>query len=221
MATGDIFQRMTDWGGASLNIGMVFFVILILGGVIFYIRYLYVKWKRFQQYKVLVMYKDTFGNTAYMWDKAGVFINKNLNAKRFYLKKHGCSLSADDVPFIPYGKHRLVILQKISSKNFRFIKPSMADKLTFTVSEDDVNWAMEEYSVQKKRWTWSLLKEYLPFVMLFLGMVFIVILALSIIKKFDVIVLATENLKQTAEIQARTTQQILTGTRVITNGTIY
>lgn len=211
--TGGAPSTMSKIGDVLLNILIIVGVVGILAMLAYFGWIWFRKWRAYHQYKVLIFSKNILGHFEYDWDSAGIFLDKALNAKRFYLKRGKSSLSADNVPIIRAGRKRLVFLRKISSKNYRFIYPTIKDdKVQFLLSEDDVNWALEEYETAKKRWFLSWITEWKGLIIMVLVFTLIVVLSIKIIQGWGNLEATSSNILSAVQIQARMQEQLLTNT---------
>lgn len=199
---------MVDWAGtgwAVVSILAIVFATAIVCAVLALFWWLWFRNKKFSQFKCVIWRRDGFGNIQESYDTAGIFVQAKTQNKRFYMRKNRVGLTPDKVPYVPTGKgEKTVYLLQFGLKNFAFIKPNIAgeENLSLTVGEEDVNWAVNAYEAQKKRFNFDKLMQFLPFISLAIVSVFILILFIYLFKKFDVIAAAATSLKETAQIQA-------------------
>lgn len=201
---GGIFGSLA---GKGLNVVYILVSVVVAGAFIAAIIHLYKNWKRYQEYQVVIWEKDGFGQLTHSYDNAGIFVDKNTQNKRLFLQKNRVGLEPDNIPFLlkPDGK-KVVLVLKTGLKNFAYIKPIIDGGLIkFNVGEEDVNWALNAYESQKKRFANNFLKEYMPFIILGLGFLIMLILFISILNKMSLFLDIARELKAVAEllVQAR------------------
>jgi hypothetical protein len=199
---------LSTGANAGFTIFIVAAAVLILCviGVIIYL--MYNAGRKYKEFLCVIYDKDGFGNRIISYDNAGIFIDKQTNNKRFFLKKHNVGLSPDNVPAIYDGKNKVVFLQKVGLKNFRFVKISFDEDLpTLEVTEEDVNWAINSYERQKK-FNNAWLEKYLPYIALIIVAMVIMIVFIYFFKDFDTLKTMADKLYMTSmnqlEIQNRT-----------------
>jgi competence protein ComGC len=121
--------------------------------------------------------------------------------KLFYLKYAKVGLKPDNVSFLINSKGRKVVyLLKYGFKNFVFISPVVNDvgRVTFRVGEEDINWAVNSYESNKKRFSQSLLFQLLPFLVLAVISVIILIMMIYLFKQFSVFSDVAGSIRETA-----------------------
>lgn len=173
--------------------------LLIIGGIIaaiFWLKSL----KKFSQYVVYIYERDSSGNIIQKTDQGGVFVNKKTGNKRLFLKKSNASMSPDNIPFVMRsdGK-KAVYLVKEGSKNFAYLKISY-DSSGFhpTVTEEDVNWALETYSDAKKRFS-PMIEKWLPIIGVIAAGLIIIVMIAVILSKLGVIGEVLQTAKEVME----------------------
>ena len=166
-------------GSSAANIGIIIVVILLVGGFLIGLMFLYFYTKKWKQFKVIVWGKDSFGQVYEEYDSAGIFVDKQTMNKRFFLKNNKVGLNPDNVPYVVDRKgKKMVYVIKTGLKNFYFLQPKLdtQGKITFSVGEEDVNWAVNAYERQKKVFGSSMLLQYMPFIVLaFVSIIVLVI----------------------------------------------
>lgn len=171
--------------GVVTNVGFWALLILIIGGLLVLGVWLFIKWKKYSQFKCVIWGRDAFGNIRQTVDDAGIFVDSKTKNKRFFLRKANVGLEPDDIPVV--GK-KTVYLLRTGLKNFRFIKPSFDDGVFgINVSEEDVNWAVNAYERQKRLFNQNILMQYLPFMLLGFVSIVILIIFIYFFKNFDVL----------------------------------
>lgn len=175
-------------GNGAMTFGIVMVVGLIAVMVTVGGMFAYWRWKRYQTHRIVIWERDAFGNVRQTFDDAGIFVDKKTNNKRLFLKRNNVGLEADNVPFIPMGKKKLVYVVKRGLKNFQYIKPVIGEHdFKFQVTEEDVNWAINAYERQKKLFQLSTLMQYMPFIMLAFVSIIILIMFIYFFKSFPVL----------------------------------
>lgn len=188
-------------GSGALNLGITLITIIIIGGVVLGVVLLLLRQKKYSEYKCVIWEKDGFGQLVQKIDSAGVFVDKKTKNKRFFMKRANVGLNPDNIPYIS-GRSKTVYLYRTGLKNFQFIKPVIKDNpgVSFSVGEEDVNWAINSYERQKKLFQNNVLLQYLPFIAL--AFVSIIILAIFIyfFKEFDTLKEVAVAMKESASI---------------------
>jgi len=209
-----IGDMLAGVGGVILRIAGGIIAVVVIGVLIwlgwnFYVK----KFKRFQQFNVVIWQKDGFSQFKIKYDKAGIFIDDATKNKRLFLKQANVGLNPDNVPYLTSssGKKTIYLLQT-GLKNFKYIKPNITDDyISFTVGEEDVNWAINSYQRDKQRFSQSWLMQYLPFIILAFVCMIILVLFMQLFKQFPVM---KEMLAEMTEI-AKYLAQAKTGTITI------
>lgn len=175
-------------------LGIIFFVGVIGIGV-----WLYMRWKRFKQFRCVIWERDGFGQVTETYDDAGIFVDGKTKNKRFFMKRANVGLEPDNIPYIPTGKTKVVYLVRFGLKNFKFIKPTIkSEKVEFQVGEEDVNWAINSYDRAKKAFLQTLLGQLLPYMMLAFISIIILIMFIYLFKNLGVFADTAIALKDTA-----------------------
>jgi hypothetical protein len=191
MAAADLLGgvNLNNLGNGAINIFIMLFLLGIFIGACIGVFYWYKYNKRYSAFNVKIWQKDGTGFIHEKYDKAGIFIDKKTNNKRFFLKINKVGLNPDNVPFLPGpGGVKIVYLLQTGLKNFRFIKPNIAEEyVDVKVGEEDVNWGVNSYERAKKLFATSTLMQYLPFLLFIVVVIVIMIIFIYLFKKFDVI----------------------------------
>lgn len=144
--------------------------------------------KKYKQFICVIYGLDGYGNRTITYDDAGIFIDGKTQNKRFYMKKANVGLCPDNVPAIADSKHRKVVfLQQIGLKNFRFIKIGFNKANDFPVlevTEEDVNWGVNAYEKQKK-FNNSTLMQLIPYIALIMVSLVIMVVFIYFFKDFS------------------------------------
>ena len=218
----DVFESLTGISSGAVNIGTILIVVLLFAGLFFGVYWWASSLARYNQFKVIVWERVQNGGIVQLEDKAGIFTNRKTGNKLFYLKRLNVGLKPDNIKFVFDGKgKRVVYLLRYGFKNFSFIEPS-ADTLggiRFIVGEEDVNWAINSYESNKKRFSQSLLFQILPFMVLALVCIIILILMINLFNNFDVFKDVAESIKIASENLATINGYVNTS-RVVTGGVI-
>jgi len=204
---------ITNMGSTVLYIGIMIFVGITLAAIIGGGLWLYLKYRRYSQFRCVIFEKDGLGQVHQKIDGAGIFTDKKTKNKRFFMKKNQVGLNPDNVPFIKTGKTQTVYLMQNGLKNFHFINMNVTDKkFNVTVGEEDVNWAINAYERQKKLFSSSLLMQLMPFIALTFVSMIILIIFIYFFKEFSTLREFAVVMKEAAQVMA----QASGGTTVIT-----
>jgi len=199
---GEVKNKMVDLtsvADTALNIGIMVLSILIGGGFLGGSLWFYLKQRRYKEYKCIIWERDGFGQLNETYDRAGIFVDKKTNNKRFFLKKANVGLNPDNIPYIP-GKTKIVYLLRLGLKNFRFLHHNpKGDGMELIVGEEDVNWAINAYERQKKLFNTNMLLQYLPFIALAFTSIIILIIFIYFFKDFAVLKDVAIALKEAAQ----------------------
>ena len=205
-------KLMSGVGDIAVNILILLFGLIFIGGVCFGLFLLVRRRKQYNQFKCIIWGRDAFGQLTETTDKAGIFVDTKTKNKRFFLKKAHVGLNPDNVPYIQSGKVKIVYLLRTGLKNFQFIRPLIADNFSIDVGEEDVNWAVNAYERQKKVFGSSMLLQYMPFIVLAFVSIIVLVIFMNLFKKFDVLGEIAASMSQAATAMA----QAQSGTVVLT-----
>jgi len=181
---------LSSVGTGAANIGIIIVVALVALGFVAAFFYLLSWRKKWQQFKVIVWGKDSFGQVYEEYDRAGIFVDKVTGNKRFFLQKNKLGLNPDNVPYVVDKKgKKMVYLLKTGLKNFFYLQPRLNTdgKITFQVGEEDVNWAVNAFERQKKLFGENKLLQYMPFIALAFVSIIILIIFIYFFKNFGVL----------------------------------
>jgi len=191
------YGTLASWGSNALNIMLLMMVLLLVVGIILGAFWFWNRSKRYSKFECLIFRKDAIGKEDYDWDVGGIFVDGKTKNKRLFLKKHNVSLNADNIPYINKGKKRLVMLHQDGLKNFAFINPVInARGITWSVGEEDINWALQDYERQKKKWDFSMLLQYMPYIMIGFTTIVIVVILISFFKEFKTLGTIAEAMRE-------------------------
>lgn len=201
-------------GALALNISVIVIACIIIGGAIIAGVWMFLKWKRYRQFKCVIYEKDTFGQIKETYDQAGIFIDSKTKNKRLFLKKNKVGLDPDSIPYVATSKgNQIIYLYKTGLKNFHYIRINInAPHITLSVGEEDVNWALNSYERGKKMFTQSMLMQLMPYIALAFVSIIILVIFIYFFKDFGVLADTAVALKEAAQAFA----QSQTGTTVIT-----
>lgn len=189
----------------SFGAGAVGFTVIALSvAIIFTLTgisvWMFLKWKKYQEFKCVIWERDGLGNIRQYNDNAGIFVDKKTNNKRFFLQTSNVGLEPDNVPYVLVGDKKVVYMIRRGLKNFQYIKPIIADiGFKFKVTEEDVNWAVNAYERQKKIFQDNKFMQYLPFILLAFVSIIILVIFIYFFKEFSVLRDVGVALRQTAE----------------------
>lgn len=180
-------ESITAWGSGAVGAGIILICIVVLFGIVGLSVWLYYRWKRYQQYKIIIWERDGLGNIRQLLDNGGIFVDKKTNNKRLFLQRANVGLEPDNIPYVITGNgKKLVYLVRRGLKNFQYIKPTIAEeKFQFRVTEEDVNWAINAYERQKKIFQTNTLMQYLPFILLAFVSIIILVMFIYFFKEFS------------------------------------
>ena len=204
---------LASYGAGALNLLLIGFLVLVVFSIVAVIAVLLQRNKRFSEYKMIIWFRDGFGQLQQTHDTGGVFVDKKTANKRLFLRRNNVGLSPDNIPFLtgPKGK-RYVYLYQRGLKNFLYLKPNVrAESVSIEVGEEDVNWAVNAYERQKKLFAGNLLLQYMPFIALAFVSMIILIMFIYFFKDFEVLAEMAEALKGAAQAFA----QAQAGTAII------
>lgn len=175
----------SGFGTAGIILVICLLVLTVVGALL----WLWFRKKRYNAFKVVVFEKDGFGQWNYKVDRAGIFLDRRTNNKRFFLEKAQVGLEPDSIPYLPDAKgRRVVFLLRLGLKNFRFLRINFTEpKPLFEVGEEDVNWSINAYEKAKARFSTTLLMQILPYAMLAIVSLVIMVIFIYLFKKLDVI----------------------------------
>lgn len=201
------------WIETAMNIALIGMGSLIAIMIVAVGGMMYIKKKKFGQFRCIVFEKDGFGQIKETYDNAGIFVDKKTGNKRFFMRKFNVGLEPDNIPYIEVGKVKKVYLYRNGLKNFRFlrIKVDPLDQMKFKVGEEDVNWALNQITRNQnilKNNTW---KEYLPFIGVMFATLVVLIIVIYLLRNMSQLTEMAKYLKEAATALANAN----TGTTVI------
>lgn len=185
----------------TLNVVIMILSIVLLTGVILGAFWLWDKKQKYSQYNCVILERDGFGQLRQTYDKAGVFVDKKTNNKRFFMKKNNVGLTPDNIPYIPTAKGKTVYLIKHGLKNFAYINFNITKDntgITLETGEEDVNWAINAYERQKKLFQQSMLMQLMPFIIIAFVTIIIMVIFIYFFKDFATLKDMAQALQQAA-----------------------
>ena len=198
MAT-DLVGGLSGIGSGFANIGIILVVVLLSLAVLVGLFFLFKTITRYNGFKVVVWEVLESGGIRVNYDKAGIFVMGKTGNKLLYLKKLNVGLNPDNISYlIDSSGKKVIYLLRYGFKNFLFINPNADNRgeIKFKVGEEDVNWAVNSYEANKKRFSQSLLLQLLPFMVLALVCIIILILMVTLFKNFSVFTNVAESINQ-------------------------
>lgn len=211
-------DTLSNWSGIGLNVGIILILIFLVGGILVASVWFYLRWRRFSEYQCVIWERDGFGQLVQKFDRAGVFVDKKTNNKRFFMQKANVGLSPDNIPYIPTSKgKKLVYLGRYGLKNFFFIKPEFPteNQLILKVGEEDVNWAINAYERQKRLFSQNTLLQYLPFILLAFVSIIILVIFIYFFKEFKTLAAVADAMREAAKVMTANSMTV-NGTVVLT-----
>ena len=192
-------------GGIASGFGTALIILIIVLATLTVVGvglWAYLRHRKYNAFKVVLFEKDGFGQWQYKVDRAGIFLDRKTNNKRFFLQKGQVGLEPDTIPYLTDARgKRVVFLLRLGLKNFRFLRVNFIEpKPLFEVGEEDVNWAINSYEKAKTRFSQTLLMQILPYAMLAIVSMVIMVIFIYLFKKLDVIADMAVTLKEAAQI---------------------
>lgn len=193
--------------GMAINLGKILLLIIIAGAIVGGTLFIFIRYKRYNQYVCRIWEKDGLGQWELTNDKAGVFVKDNK--KRLWLKKARLDMNPNEIPFVRQGKLKVIYMIRTGSKNYRFIKSRITDAgIVNIVGEEDVNWAITDFDRQHKQFGMSLWQQIMPFMIIAIPSICILIIFVFFFKNFGELQelgrILTEFAKEVAKAKAGT-----------------
>ena len=199
-----------------------FLIIVLVAGLIGYITYYFLSKKKYKEYRVEILDKDSNDNVYKTFDKGGVFLDKKTGNRLLFIEKAKVGLNPNNIPYISTidNKGRLiktVTLRRIGVNNYVFVHVSLGDKIAVTIGEEDLNNAAQEMNkirrtYDKKSW----LDKLLAPIIFIVTIMIIMIILLTLFNKFAIIKDVSSNM-----LEITKEQKIITGYLLnMTNQTI-
>lgn len=193
--------------------------------------FFYLRNKKYKEFHVVIFEKDTFNNTHERYDRAGIFLDKKTNLKLLFLKRLKKGLNPNQVPYVTStdkkGRQiKTIYMVKAGVSNYKFCKVSLNnDVLEYTVSEEDVNWAAQDYeTITKTFGQTSFLEKYGGYILFIITIIIVMVILVSLFGKFAILKdvaanlqLATASMEKVAE-SLNQTVRMQTGQPMIVPG---
>lgn len=195
-----LFNMFNSAMGGALWIGIAILVAVISGLLAWYILQ-----KRKYNIKCIIFYHDAFGNKMSESRLGGSFYDKKTKHKRFWFK-HLKSYTIDekDIRIVPEIEGNKIINKAYFLKHSDVdIRPIEWDfnkdaGINAHPHEHDANWMTTAFEKYKETIWGSSWMQWLPMISFMFISVLILIMMWSLMKKFDVIGEASNNLAQAA-----------------------
>lgn len=187
--------------GFVLKAGVALFTMIIIGGLTWW----YLSWRKYQQFHIVIYFKDGFGQWRMKYDSGGVFEDRKTHNRLLFLKNSGVGLTANNIPYIQNEKNKkIVYLLQTGQKNFKYIHININDEFfKFSFGEEDLNWGLNAYEKQKKLSQSSLFMQLLPFIVMAFFGIMILAMVIYVLKDFKVLESVSGNLVEVARYQAQ------------------
>ena len=216
------FNIITIFSG-FVSIGGGILVVIILASLGALGWYFYSQAKKYKQFVCIIFSKDALGNAIREIDSAGIFVDKTTNMKRFFIKKANIGLDPDHVKYImgTNGKTKYVYLRKYAPKNYAFYDLSKllaADNAELKVTEQDVNWALQEFRKHKALDNKNFWNQYGTYIIWGFAVITTLVLFALLVQKFDVLQSVAGALSNAATSVKEAAQQLAalkSGTQII------
>jgi len=170
--------------------GLTTIIILAIIGLI---TWYFMKHRRYKEYRIEILDKDSNDNVYKIYDRGGVFIDRKTKMRLLWLEKAKVGMNPNNIPYISHktkkGKIiKTVYLRKIGVNNYVFINVKLGEKVEMTCGEEDLNNAQSEL-IKIKRVTSkeSLLNKLLPYVVWAITIIVIMIILVSLFNKFTIL----------------------------------
>ena len=209
----DQLSVLSGMGQNVINLVIVIVGIIILTAVIVVVLLGVLNARKYKQFKIMIWEKDGFGHTMQRFDEGGVFTDGKTGNKRLFLKHAKVGLDPDNIPYLPTIQgEKWVYLLRTGLKNFKYISPQLDDNfINFIVGEEDVNWAVNIYEAQKKRFQSNWLQQYLPFIIIGFTSIIVLIMFIWLVNKLAMIKDIADAMREVATllVQARSGTTII------------
>ena len=202
------------FGGAAINVVVIIMGFLVLAGFAFLIGVLIKERKKWAEYTVFIMQFDHFGQLMRLrTDQGAIFTEPKANSKRLHIRNAKSDMDGDFVPYFEIKGKKYVFVGQNGLKNFYYLQIILDEegKPKLQVTEQDVNWAVNSYVREQKKWINNPWMQYAPYIALvFTGMA-IIIMVYFVMQKFAMI----ENMLPVLEKIADRLAAAASGTTVI------
>ena len=204
---GGIGAMMPNVSMSGILNGLLWFLVgIIIVGVFGFVTWYIMKKKKYTEYLVEILDKDSNGNVYKTYDRAGVYLDKKTGFRLLFLEKAKIGMNPNKIPYISHktkkGKLvKTVYLRRIGVNNYVFIDMKLGDTVKFTVGEEDLNNAAQEMNkirrtYDKKSW----LDKILAPMIFVITCIIVMIILISLFNKFAAI-------KETANLMLQVTEK--------------
>lgn len=204
-----------DFASTGLNVGIIIVGTLIVGiiGVLIWLRIR--DWKRYNI--IAIIHREVGINTIITSDLGGIFVDGQTNNKRFFLKKNKAGLDPDNMPFKLNDKgQKVVMLSQTGEKNFQYLDIHLNNgKTELEVSEEDVNWGLNEYEKYKRLFGTNMLEKLLPYIGIVLMGLFILGMIMVTMRELKEMLPVLKDIAEAMKTAAMAMAQAQTGTTII------
>lgn len=197
-----------------LNGILITLVVIIAIGIIAYLFWYYTKKKKYGQFRIEILDKDSNGNVYKTYDRGGVFLDKTTGLKLLYIEKAKVGLDPNNPPYVSHKdkKGRLVktiYLRRIGVNNYVYVDVKLGKSVEITVGEEDLNNAHSEmHKIRRIYNKESWISKYAPYITFIITIMIVMIILISLFNKFAVIKDVSDNLLKISETQLQITGQL-------------
>ena len=181
-------------------------IVLAIFGVWFVWWYTNKK-KKYGQYRIEILDKDSNGNVYKTYDNAGVFLNKQTDMRLLWIEKAKIGMNPNNIPYISTiskkGKIiKTVTLRKIGVNNYVYVTMVLGEKVLMTMGEEDINNSASEMRkvrqlTNKENW----MTKLAPYILFILTILAVMIVLISLFNKFEVLKQVSANMETITEKQ--------------------
>jgi len=202
----NLFSGFVKVGGGLL-------VIIILASLGSLAWFFIAQTRKWGQFVCIIFSKDAFGNAIREVDKAGIFLDKTTKMKRFFIKKANIGLDPDKVKYIMStdSKTRFVYLRKYAPKNYAFYdltKLLEKDNPELAVTEQDVNWALQEFRKHKALDNKNFWSMYGTYIIWGFAVITTLVLFALLLQKFEILASVANAINSAAIALKEAAQQL-------------
>ena len=210
----DIASSVGGVVATLMKIGVVLGVAFMTALIVGFAGYFFVRWRKYHEFNCIIFEKDGYGNPVMLKDRGGVMVDRKTGNRLLFLQKFKVGMSPDQIPYVigNRGKKHL-FLARLGLKNFVFINPKFSSKgMELSAGDEDVNWALNDFDKQHKSLSpktfWD---KVMPILTIAVPSIFLLVMIIFILQKFDTLVLVADSMNQAAQSLA----QAQSGTVVI------
>lgn len=194
-------MEVGQWASVALRIVImivsIVFTVAFIGGITWWV----IRWRRFTEYQCRIFEFDGLDQLRAKTDGAGVFVDKATKTKLFFLKRGRVGLNPDSIPYVTEGKKKVVYLLKTGQKNYVYLKFKLRKDLLKIkpVGEEDVNWAINDYTKSKKIFQNTLLIQLIPYMAIAFVSIIILVIFIYFFKEFSSLSAMADSLSEAAK----------------------